>query len=137
MATVISAAWPHLPEVSAPAELLDAFSSHHDAQQELIARREPQVKGPPRLDTSWRITPQSASAMAALLAMAGHCLRLPAGRLRQQLIKLLGHVPGPNHPRWGGTWEATAAQRCSIQLRLALHDTLTERPTGPPSRYGA
>ncbi|GAA3842078.1 hypothetical protein GCM10022403_087670 [Streptomyces coacervatus] len=131
MATIISAAWPHHPEVSAPTELLDAFSSHHDTQQELIERREPQIKGPPRLDTSWRITPQSAPATAALLAMSRHCLRLPAVHLREQLTELLGHAPGRNHPRWGGALEATSAQRCSPQLRLALRGTLAERPTGP------
>ncbi|MFB8027311.1 MULTISPECIES: hypothetical protein [unclassified Streptomyces] len=57
MATVISAAWPRLPDVPVPHSLLDALYSHFDAQQELIGSREPQIKGPPRLDTSWRITP--------------------------------------------------------------------------------
>ncbi|MEU9787572.1 hypothetical protein AB0H92_42605 [Streptomyces phaeochromogenes] len=136
MATIISAAWPHRPEVSAPAGLLDAFGSHHHGRQELIESREPQIKGPPRLDTSWRITPQSAPATAALLTMARHCLRLSTSHLRQQLTELLAHASGPNQPRWGGTWKATVVQRCSVQLRLALPDTLTERPTGPPSRYG-
>ncbi|WP_329266838.1 hypothetical protein [Streptomyces sp. NBC_01451] len=118
VATVISAAWPHHPEVSAPTGLLDASSSHHDAQQELIESREPQIKGPPRLDTSWRITPQSAPATAALLTMATHSVRLPAGHLREQLTALLQHTPGRNHPRWGGALEATSLQRCSPPLRL-------------------
>jgi hypothetical protein len=136
VATVISAAWPHRPGVSAPTELLDFFNSHHAAQQELIESREPQVKGPPRLDTSWRITPQSASATAALLTMARHCLRLPAGHLREQLTELLGHAPSWSHPRWGGALEATSVQRCSPQLRRALLGALTERPTGPLHRHG-
>lgn len=120
LAAVLSAAWPHHPKVSAPTGLLDAFSSHHDAQRELIQSREPQIKGPPRLDISWRITPQSALATAALLTMVRHSVHLPAGDLREQLTELLGHSPGRNHPRWGGLWEATSVRRCSSRLRLAL-----------------
>ncbi|WP_329344937.1 hypothetical protein OG252_50715 [Streptomyces sp. NBC_01352] len=136
MATVISAAWPHHTEVAAPTDLFDAFSKHQDTQQELVKSREPQLKGPPRLDAYWRIARQSAPATAALLTMARHSVRLPAGHLGKQLTELLGNAPSRNHPRWGGVLEAISVQRCSTQIRLLLRGHLADRPTRPLRNHG-
>ncbi|MEU4119077.1 AAA family ATPase [Kitasatospora sp. NPDC028055] len=122
LAAIISAAWPNLPELPAPAELLDAFNAHAEEQSALLpyGQRTPGRRSP----TGWRALPNSAPATAALLAIATHCLHLPGPDLKKQLAELLGHVPGRHHADWGGIFDWTKTAHRSTSLRFEIHDAL-------------
>ncbi|MGP3632436.1 TniQ family protein [Streptomyces sp. 24-1644] len=117
MSAIVRASWPQSADLLTSRTLKDALDAHETNQQQPL--RGGWNRG------HWSAAPAPSAAMAALLGLAHHYVRLPQDAFQDALSDLLSKITEPGHSSWAPTWDLL--RQCSPDFRREVEDALQRR----------
>lgn len=117
MSAIVRASWPRSASLLTSRRLTDALDEHETSQHQPLSGD--WKRG------HWSAAPTSSVAMAALLGLAHHYVRLPQDAFQDALPDLLTKITEPSHSSWVPTWDLL--RQCSPDFRRKVEDALQRR----------